>query len=387
MTGTGNRERGTVTASGIRTVTAAVAVGPRRTEIQQLPLPDIGPDDGLLAVEACGLCGTDWDFYTRRRGANLGPLILGHEIVGRVLAVGDQAAQRWKVKPGDRVAVEEFLPCGECEFCRTGRPALCEATDSRSEHGFLRYGATPTDIPPGLWGGFSEVLYLHPRALVHHLPDDLSWDLATLFVPISNGVRWVLKEGRLPRGGTVVVIGPGAHGLGCVVAAVEGGAKQVIAVGRSRSPRLDAAQSLGAILIESERTDVIAAVREMTSGGMADLIVDLAPGAPETVETALGLARKGATIILAASKRGKPIAGPMNDVIVHKELTVKGVRGRDYQSVEEALRIIRSGRYPLARLRTHRFSLGETDQALRVQGERTDPSAIHVTVEPVGRTA
>ncbi len=366
----------------VRTVAAAVAVAPLRTEIKRLPLPEVRPDDGLLAVEACGLCGTDWEFYTRRRGAHLGPLILGHEIVGRVLAAGERAASRWKITLGDRVAVEEFLPCGECEFCRSGRPALCEATDSRSEKPFLRYGATPTDIPPGLWGGFSEVLYLHPRALVHHLPDGLSWDLATLFVPISNGVRWVLKEGRLPRGGTAVVIGPGAHGLGCVVAAIEGGAKHVIAVGRSNGARLDAAKALGAIPIASDRTDVVETVKEITGAKMADAVVDLAPGAPETVETALRLARKGGTVILASSKHGKPIAGFQADLVVRNELTVKGVRGRDYQSVEEALRIIRSGKYPLERLRTHRFSLGETDQALRIQGERTDPAAIHVTVVP-----
>lgn len=382
MTGTGNGERGTVTASSVQTVTAAVAVGPLSTEIQHLPLPATGPDDGLLAVEACGLCGTDWDFYTRQRGAHLGPLILGHEIVGRVIAAGERAASRWQIKTGDRVAVEEFLPCGECEFCRSGRPALCEATDSRSEKPFLRYGATPTDIPPGLWGGFSEILYLHPRALVHHLPDDLSWDLATLFVPISNGVRWVLKEGRLTRGGTAVIIGPGAHGLGCVVAAVEGGARHVIAVGRSRGTRLEAARALGATPIESDRTDVSAAVREITNGSMADVVVDLAPGAPETVELAIALARKGATILLASSKHGKPIAGFQSDLVVRNELTVKGVRGRDYQSVEEALQIIRSGRFPLERLRTHQFPITEVHQALRVLGERTDPAAIHVTVVP-----
>src|SRR5439155_779313 len=153
------------------------------------PVPTVGADDGLLTVEACGLCGTDWDFYTRQRGAHLGPLILGHEIVGRVLAVGEGAARRWHIKTGDCIAVEEFLPCGQCELCKSGRPALCEATDSRSEKPFLRYGSTPVDVPPGLWGGFSEILYLHPRALVHHVPDDLSPDLATLFVPVSNGIR------------------------------------------------------------------------------------------------------------------------------------------------------------------------------------------------------
>lgn len=363
-------------------VRAAVTPGPLVTELRTLPIPRVGPDDGLLKVEACGLCGTDWDFYTRRRGSHLGPLILGHEIVGLVLAVGERAAERWKVVPGDRVAVEEFLPCGHCGFCLSGRHALCEVTDSRSDHGFLRYGATPTDVPPGLWGGFSEVLYLHPRALLHPLGDGLSPDLATLFVPISNGIRWVLKEGRLPSGGTVVVIGPGAHGLGCVVAAIEGGAGCVIAVGRSHGARLEAARALGATPIEAEGTDVVAAVREITGGTMADLVVDLAPGAADTVGTALSLARKGGTVVLASSKHGAPVAGFQSDNIVRKELTIKGVRGRDYESVEDALRIIRSGRYPLERLRTHEFSLDEADKALRVQGERTDPSAIHVTVVP-----
>jgi len=368
--------------AGNQTARAAVTPAALATELRTLSVPSVGPDDGLLRVEACGLCGTDWDFYTRRRGAHLGTLILGHEIVGRIVAIGERAAQRWKVKPGDRVAVEEFLPCGHCEFCFSGRPAMCEATDSRSEKPFLRYGATPIDVPPGLWGGFSEVLYLHPRAYVHRLPPGLSPDLATLFVPISNGVRWVLKEGRMPRGGTVVVIGPGAHGLGCVVAAIDGGAGRVIAIARSRGARLEAAQTLGAIGIESDGNDVVAAVREATGGAMADVIVDLAPGAVDTVETALQIARKGATVILASAKYGRPIAGFQSDAVVRRELTVKGVRGRDYESVEDALRIIASGRYPLDRVRTHEFSLDQADQALRVQGERTDRSAVHVTVVP-----
>lgn len=359
---------------------AAVAVAPLRTEIREFGVPEIGPDDGLLSVDACGLCGTDWEFYTRRRGGHLGPLILGHEIVGRIAAVGEGAAARWKVAAGDRVAVEEFLPCGRCEFCLSGRPALCKETDSRSER-FLRYGATPVAVPPALWGGFSEMLYLHPRALIHRLPADVPADLATLFVPISNGIRWVLKEGKMPTGGTVVVIGPGGHGLGCVIAAVWGGAGRVVAVGRTRGARLAAAEALGALGIASDETDVISAVRDATGGEMADVIVDLAPGAPETIATAIQIARKGGTIILTAAKHGKPVDF-VSDLVVRNELTVKGVRGRDYASVEDALEIIRSGRFPLRRLRTHEFPLVEVDRALRVQGERADPSAIHVAVVP-----
>lgn len=363
-------------------VRAAVATQPLRTELRTFPLPKVGPDDGLLRVEACGLCGTDWEYYTRQRGAHLGPMILGHEIVGTVLAVGEEAAVRWGVRPGDRVAVEEFLPCGSCAFCRTGRPALCDATDSRSQAPFLRYGCTPVDVPPALWGGFSEVLYLHPRALVHRVPQGLSADLATLFVPVSNGIRWVRRDGQLQPGGTAVVIGPGAHGLGCVAAAVTAGASQVFAVGRSSSPRLDAARALGAIPLESEQVDVVEAVREATGGRMADLVIDLAPGDGDGLRTALALAGKGGVVLFAATKRGQVAAEAVAEPVVRKGLVVKGVRGRDFEAVDEALSLLASRRLPLERLRTHRFGLEETDTALRVQGTRLDPSTIHVAVAP-----
>lgn len=363
-------------------VQAAVATGPLRTELRTFPLPEVGPEDGLLRVEACGLCGTDWEYYTRQRGAHLGPMILGHEIVGTVLAVGEEAARRWKVRPGDRVAVEEFLPCGACRFCTTGRPALCDATDSRSRGPFLRYGATPVDVPPALWGGFSEVLYLHPRALVHRVPAGVSADLATLFVPVSNGIRWVRRDGQLEPGGTVVVIGPGAHGLGCVAAAVEAGASQVFAVARSESPRLEAARALGAVPLAADREDVVEAVRTATEGRMADLVIDLAPGGADGVQAALALAGKGGVVLFAATKHGQVPVEAVAEPIVRKGLLVKGVRGRDFEAVEEALRVLAAGRLPLHRLRTHRFGLDQVDYALRVQGEKLDPSAVHVAVAP-----
>ena len=147
---------------------AAVATAPGTTELHDLPLPRIGPDDGLLRVEAAGICGTGWELYLREsRGRGLGPLILGHENVGQVVALGERAAERWGVTDGDHVAVEEFLPCGTCRLCRAGSYRLCEAIDSRSGRPFLHDGGTPLTVPPGLYGGFSQYLYLHPRAIVH----------------------------------------------------------------------------------------------------------------------------------------------------------------------------------------------------------------------------
>ena len=109
---------------------AAVAVAPGRTEIREfeVPLPDAA--SGVLRVATTGVCGSDWGYYQSLPRAR-GPLILGHETVGHVESMGALAAQRWGVKEGDLVALEEYLPCGHCEFCRTGEFRLCDATDWR----------------------------------------------------------------------------------------------------------------------------------------------------------------------------------------------------------------------------------------------------------------
>lgn len=364
---------------------AAVAVAPLSTELRTFPLPDVGPDEGLLEIEVAGVCGTDWEIYLREsRAEDLGPLILGHENVGRIAAVGERAAQRWDVAVGDRVVVEEFIPCGHCALCLSGQQWLCDATDSRGNKPFLRYGSTPISVEPSLWGGFSQYQYLHPNSLIHRVGDDIPAALLALFVPISNGIRWVTKVGGAPLGGSILIQGPGQHGLGCVVAAREAGMGTVIVSGLSKSPtRLELARTLGAdVTVEADRVDVVRAVMDATEGRGADVVIDLSPGATEPVEIGIGSAAKRGIVILAGSKHGHPVPGFMNDVVVRKELTVRGVRGRDYESVEQALKVIASGRHPLESLCTHSFGLDEVDRALRLVGERWDRTAVHVNVVP-----
>jgi threonine dehydrogenase-like Zn-dependent dehydrogenase len=363
---------------------AAVATLPATTEQRDLPLPPVGPEDGLLRVEAAGICGTDWEIYLRSsRGGGLGPLILGHENVGEVVAVGESAAERWGVRAGDRVAVEEFLPCGTCRRCRAGDYRLCAATDSRGGGPFLRYGSTPLAVAPGLYGGFSQYLYLHPRAIMYPV-GDLPAELATLFVPVANGLSWVLQRGGLQVGGTVVVIGPGQHGLGCVVAARTGGAGSVIVIGTGADGRrLDAALELGADhAVVADDGGVVERVLELTGGAGADLIVDLVPGEGGTVRGAVAMAAKQGTVLLAASKHGRPVGDFAYDTAVRKELRLLGVRGHDQRSVVPAIELIRSNRFPLRRLCTHAFGLDQVDQALQVAGVRVDREAIHVSVIP-----
>ena len=364
---------------------AAVATGPQRTELHRFPVPDVREDDAVLRVEISGICGTDWEIYRREsRGQGLGPLILGHEIVGRVAGIGVRGADRWKIREGDRVALQEFIPCGVCRLCLSGHHRLCDATDSRSGKPVLRYGSTPTDVPPALWGGFAEYLYVHPRSIVHRMPDDVPDEVSTLFIPLSNGVQWVVKEGGIGIGGRVLIQGPGQHGLGCVVAAREAGAATIVVAGTSRSAaRLKLAHELGAThTIDADTEDVAETVMDITDGEGVDLAVDLTPGASEPVATAIRACAKRGVIVLAGSKHGQALDGFAYDDVVRKALTVRGVRGHDHGAVEAAISIIASRRYPLERMCTHRFSIEDADRALRMVGERTDPDAIHVSIAP-----
>jgi threonine dehydrogenase-like Zn-dependent dehydrogenase len=144
---------------------AMVMTAARRSELREFPAPAIGADDGLLAIEAAGVCGSDVKSYS----SDLSPRILGHENVGSVAEIGPAAAKRWGIGEGDRVVLEEYLPCGHCDFCRSSEFRLCLNSDPSTNPSSLRYGKTPITVPPALWGGFSNYLYLHPNTVAHRL--------------------------------------------------------------------------------------------------------------------------------------------------------------------------------------------------------------------------
>lgn len=148
--------------------TAAILVGKDAFELRDLPLPPIGDDDGLLRVEASGICGSDISQFHGELGGGHGyPVIPGHEIVGRIEKVGRNAARRWNVQEGDLVAVDPFLPCGCCDTCMSGGYINCTNNwgGKQQAHGFIG-----TAQAPGLWGGYSQYLYLHRSALLYRVP-------------------------------------------------------------------------------------------------------------------------------------------------------------------------------------------------------------------------
>jgi threonine dehydrogenase-like Zn-dependent dehydrogenase len=362
-------------------VRAAVQVAPETTELREFPLPDVASDAALLKVEAAGVCGSDVGGY-RRMG--VAPRILGHENVGTIARTGDAFARRWGVREGDRVAIEEYLPCGHCDLCLRGEFRHCAATDVFTNPEALRYGNTPITVAPGLWGGYSQYLYMPPASVLHRMPEHVPAEQAAMALPIGNGIQWAVVEGQAGPGRSLVVMGPGQQGLAAVLAARTAGADLVILTGLSRDQRrLDVGRQLGAdFTIEADTDDVRERVQAITAGKGVDAVVDTTSAiASEMVPLAIDLVKRKEGRIVVQSLGGTIKDFPI-EKLARKYITVKCARGHSYASVELAIQRIASRRFPLDLLTTHCFDLNDVDLAIKSVGGAGQPGAIHVTVLP-----
>jgi threonine dehydrogenase-like Zn-dependent dehydrogenase len=348
-------------------------------ELQDFALPHIPTDAGLLRVEATGICGSDWGMYQSKQS---GPRILGHEMVGIIEKLGDVARARWGVKEGDRIALEEYLPCGHCEFCRSGEFRSCLETDTRLP-GSIRYGSTPIDLAPSLWGGYSQFAYMHPRSVIHRVPDGVPNHIASMALPIGNGFQWAFLDGGVGPGKTIVIQGPGQQGLGSVIASRVAGADIIIVTGLKKdAARLEVATRLGAThVIAVDDVNLGYEVQKITGGRMADIVVDATGAGPAILNPSLGLLRKRGTLVVAARK-GEPAAGFDIDQLVNKQIILRGTRGHSYEAVELAIGVMKSGRFPLEIMSSHVVGLDQVDAALRMVGGESNEPCIHVTVAP-----
>ncbi|MEW6275114.1 MAG: alcohol dehydrogenase catalytic domain-containing protein [Bacillota bacterium] len=357
---------------------AAVLEGIRKMSIQEFEIPNINSDDGLLRVEMVGVCGSDPGMYMGKFQVPF-PIIMGHEIVGYIAEIGEHAAEKHGVKKGDRVVVEHPFGCGECYSCITGDYIYCEKN--------LKYGySISCKDAPHLWGGYSEYLYIAPRAMVHKVSKDLPAEAAILICAImGNAIRWVRMIGQVSIGDTVVVQGPGQQGLAAVIAAKESGASKIIVVGTSKDRRrLEMARKLGAdYTININEEDPVAKVREISGGLMADAVVEVS-GHPEALKVSPDLVRKKGTIIAAGLYGQKTEIPLIFDKLVMNEVKLQGVYSHDIRAVLPAIRLVESRRYPIEELVTHKFKLDEAEKAVQlVAGEVEDKEEpIKVAIVP-----
>ena len=357
---------------------AMVVTEPGRIEMQEFPLPEIGDEDGILKMELAGVCGSDPGIFKGKisRAPRTYPIILGHEIVGRVYKMGKSAQQRHGVKEGDRAIIEYAFGCGLCKACLAGRYTLCEK--------MYTYGSMiPCKEPPHLFGAYADYLYIHPRAMVHKIDDDISPEKGVLICAVlGNGVRWMRNIGGVTLSKAVAVVGPGQQGLAGVIVAKEAGASPIMVVGKDRDKhRLEMARMFGAdITINADEEDPVEAVSKATNGAMAEIVMDVT-GHPSGADVALSLAGMGATVVLPGIYGG--IVPVMLDRVVAKELIVKGAYSQDFTAVDPAIKIAASGKYPLEKMITHRFPLEKAEEALAlVRGDKPEENPMKVILDP-----
>ena len=359
---------------------AVVQVAPRRLELRDLPLPEITDDSALLRVEACGICGSDAEQYDGILPVTY-PVIPGHEPLGVIEAIGDTAAKRWRVDVGDRVAVEVLIPCGHCSQCRGGRYQLCRGADG----GMSGYSYIPLSRAPGLWGAYADYMYLDPRSIVHRMRADLPVQEAVLFNPLGAGFRWAVEIPATGPGDTVLVLGPGQRGLASVIAARAAGADTIIVTGLAKdAAKLELALRLGADhVINVEEEDVRRRVKELTDGRGADVVVEVSSYATQPVAESLHYAAAGGRVVLAGVKGFKNVPDFVSDLIVVKEITVRGAFGVTSRSYQSAIRLIESGRSDVALMHTHDFPLESAQLAIEtLKGEAAGRASIHSCLLP-----
>lgn len=364
----------------MNTSRAMVLKGPGHLELQEFPLPEISNEDGLLKLELIGVCGSDPGIYRgKTRGAPRPyPLILGHEIVGRVVKMGQKARQRHGVSEGDRVIVEYAFGCGNCSSCLEGKYVLCQK--------FYSYGSMISCAsPPHLFGAYADYLYIHPRAMVHKIGEDISPETGVLISAVlGNAVRWLCDIGGLSLGQRVVIVGPGQQGLGGVVAAREAGAAAVIILGTGRDKeRLKLAKKFGADeVIDVDSQDPVESISKLTGGKMADIVMD-ATGHPSGAATALAVAGKNAAVVLPGLYGAETEVPLLLDTAVLKELRLLGAFSQNYGAVERAINIARKGEYPFAELISHRLPLEKAEEAvLLTSGEIEGELPLKVVLDP-----
>jgi len=363
-------------------VLAAVRTAPSTTELREFAMPEIPDDGALLKVEVAGICGTDVKMYAKPVISE--PVIMGHENVGTIAKSGRAFVERQGLDVGDRVFVEHYVACYQCEWCRIGEYRHCELTDWRTNPDARRYGYTTSENEYHLWGGFSQYMYLPWNAVLHRVPANVLDEEAGIITPLSNGIEWALYDAGVGFMSTVLIQGPGQQGLSQVVACKQAGASLIVVTGTSRDgARLELAQKLGADhVIDVERDDPLTEVMKLTGGKGVDVVLDCTAGAGTTpILLAIdALKRRAGTMVV----QGELAAFPDFPIkkLTEKAITIKSARGHSFRAVELAIAQLASKRFPLHLLTTHEFGLQDVDRAIKAVGGKAEEDVIHVSLLP-----
>jgi alcohol dehydrogenase len=338
-----------------------VLTAPDMFELRDLPSPELRPDNAILRVELCGNCGTDLKYAAGKVDAPL-PMILGHEIVGRIEAIGAVAAARHGVGVGDRVIVESSIPCWSCEACRSGSYRMCPTKGGYGTRWGLGTGS-------GLWGGLAELVEVAPGSIVHRIPETISPAAALGMELLGNGYQWLVRKGGLMPGQRVLIQGCGPQGLCAALVARRLGAREVTVTGlASDTARLAFAADAGARTVVVDPAAGPEAQLDAIGIGF-DVVLDVTSD-PRAVATAPQHLRPQGTMVLA-SVIGKAVEVPFRtDDLVYREIRIQAVLSKDEQALLAARSIVETDaelRGRLERLVTHVFPLDQAKTAIHAR--------------------
>ncbi|HET7877046.1 MAG TPA: zinc-dependent alcohol dehydrogenase family protein [Methylomirabilota bacterium] len=338
----------------------------RPLAIEDADLAAAGPGEVLVEVKAAGLCHSDLSLIDGTRPRPV-PIVVGHEAAGIVREVGSGVTA---VKPGDHVVFSYVPICGRCAFCLSGRPALCEPGSRANAQGVLLTGATRFSGKAGQLkhhmgvAGFSRFTVAAQESLIR-VPEDFPLDKAALFgCAVLTGVGAVLNTAKVEPGQSVAVLGLGGVGLNAVMGAVVAGASTIVAVDLLAS-KFELARSLGAThTVAAGEGDPIAAVREITGGGV-DVAFECA-GATQALSLAFAVTRRGGTTVAVGLPHAERTAAIPHSQLVGEERQLLGSYMGSCIPPRDVLRFMalhRAGRLPVDRLISRSISLGEINQA------------------------
>lgn len=308
--------------------------------LEEVPRPTIGAGELLVKIEASGICGSDVMEWYRIHKA---PLILGHEIAGEVVEVGENVTA---FSIGDRIAATHHVPCQSCHQCQSGHETVCDLLLSGTHFdpgGFCEYvRLEPVNVERGTW----------------KIPESMSYEAATFIEPLACVLRGQ-RTGGLQPGKSVLVLGSGISGLLHIHLASVSGAGFIGATDMSDF-RLKKALQFGASKVYKATTDVVKQYKKDNQGRGADLVI-ICAGAESAFKQGLEAVERGGTILIfAPTMDGVSLPISVNDLFWRRDVTITTTYAGSPADCVAALELIHHQRVRVEEMITHRFGLAET---------------------------
>ena len=316
------------------------AGGVGNIEVRDVEMPKISkPDEVLIKVHACGVCGTDLHILNDEF-TSYPPVTLGHEFSGTIVEAGPDVT-KWKA--GDRVVCEPFTGvCFRCETCRRGWIHICEHKRSPGW---------------GINGAFTDYVVV-PDLFLHRIPDNVDDVIAALCEPLAIVTHEVLERGEMQAQDFVAVIGAGPIGILAAFAAKENGASKVAVIDQSSglALRLPTAKKLGADYIyNTDEDDVAGIIMDLTGGKGADLVVE-ASGSQGGIELAARIVKKLGTITAIGIPSKEEVLIRWGDLI-KKTATIRFNLSSSYTAWDKALSMMENTQRDLSQVISHHSSI------------------------------